>query len=113
MDPRTYQGNIVLYRRQEHIKGTSYYIVGPLISALKIYKLPKNSAVLSQKSMCLDIAKEVCDMWKHLFELILVCGKESMGYKRVDNNVKLQYIAGKIQRLYHEWKDLENAYKKT
>ena len=39
-----------LYRWiQEHIKGTSYYIVGPLISALKIYKLPKNK-VRSQKS---------------------------------------------------------------
>ena len=39
-----------------------------------------------------------------------------MDQKRVDNSVKfvveVQHIAGKIQRLYREWKDLENAYKR-
>ena len=59
------------------------------------------------KSVCLDVAKEVCEVWKHHFGLRLVCGKDSVGLKRVDNSVKfvveVHQIAGKIQRLYISW----------
>ena len=105
-------------------KRKSYYPVGEPISALKISKLPKNNAVLicelmklkdekDIKSVCYDVANEVCDVWKHHFGLRLVCGKEHETQKCCDRNVKfiveIVHISGKIQRLYHEWKDLEKT----
>ena len=87
---------------------TSYYLVGLPISALKISKLTKNCVVLLRvltllqkekciKSVCLDVGKEVCEVWKHQFGLRLVCGKDSVEQKRIDKSVKfimeVQHIA--------------------